>query len=318
MNAQTRAEEDEEDKREFLLSVFNPDEFQKVCHNIDYQTSIERNKKAVDYVGYWINQLKGDTPTMERIIETYMPGKFLAGFILSYAIELIEGKDSRYFEELYKRLAELQNIEGFNGGYSPSIAARLMGGYDPVSDTLYKRRRKSLLTRVYSRIKKLVKRPKILEIEIEEDPHLEFKIHTLRHQHPKGAAVRRITDQDFLKRLVDEVPDDCNFGFSSHYSCAVTGITDQKYLENIISTKKDFFLVANAIEILNNRGVLNQFANMPDEVCDQQRYKSRSPEQDMAFYNANYRVEAKKRLWRLDQLQLFVSALAKSLGNLNP
>src|SRR3989344_5421325 len=153
MTQKDKDAEHEKNKREFLEIVFTPAKLQKACDDIDHSGS---GRKAENYVGYWVNQFKGDTPTMDRIIETYMTGEVLGGFVLSRSIDVVEGKDSRFFEGLYDRLAAMEDPREFSRGYVPNIAQELDG------------------TQV---------------------PHAQFKMQTLRNWHAKVAAIGRVTDE---------------------------------------------------------------------------------------------------------------------------
>jgi len=168
----------EENKREFLETVFTPEQFQKDCDAIESGMNM---RKAEDYTRYWTEDLRGDTSTMERIIETYMGGEVLAGFILTKSIRVIEGKDSAYFEGLYGRLTNIDNPEGFRG-----------------------------------------------------------------HWHAREAAIGRVTNQDFLKRVVDAYPADLYSRCDSPEATAVSHITDKAYLRKVAETYKDSFIVEAA------------------------------------------------------------------------
>ena len=122
---------------------------------------------------------------------------------------------------------------------------------------------------------------------------------TLRNWHAKAAAIGRITDEAYLKRVVEEVPDDCNFAYESPQAIAVGRITDQSFLERVLETKKDTYIVQAAISGLTNKKLLRRYANMPDSECDQQRYEFGSAAQTEAFNKSQYKNAARQRLQEL-------------------
>ncbi len=214
----------------FLTSVANPDEFQKDCDNID---SGRNMRKAEEWVGHWIDDLKADTAKMEEIINAYKDGKHLGGYVLAKAIRVIEGKDSPYFEELHAHLSGLENPEGFSGGYVPNIARELDG------------------------------------IE-NKDPNAEFKLAALRNWHAKDAAISRVTDQEYLRKVAEQYRKKGDFGYDNDGAGAIVNITDQNYLAEVAQDdESDNFMRKAAVRKLTDAAILKKFADIPDREADQ-------------------------------------------------
>lgn len=220
----------EKNKGEFLTSVANPDKFQKDCDNID---GGGRMRKAEDWVGHWIDELKSDTETMQKIIDAYKDGKHLGGYVLAKAIRAIEGKDSPYFEELHAHLSGLENPEGFFGDYAPNIAHELDGIKD-------------------------------------KDPNAEFKLAALRNWHAKDAAISRVTDQEYLRKVAEQYRKKGDFGYNNDGAGAVANIDDQNYLAEIAQDdESDNFMRYAAVRKLTDTAVLKKFADIPNREADQ-------------------------------------------------
>jgi len=81
--------------------------------------------------------------------------------------------------------------------------------------------------------------------------NIELRTKSLEHWHGKASAMRRISDQDFLKQVVSKVPADFEFGYQSPQAIAVTNITDKVYLRKVAGTYKDPFIVEAAQKALD-------------------------------------------------------------------
>lgn len=229
-NSSEKDEKYRKNKGEFLTSVANPDEFQKDCDNIDHGRNMQ---KAEDWVGYWIDELKGDPQAIEKIIDDYKDGKRLAGYVLAKAIRAIEGKDSPYFEELHAHLSGLENPEGFSGGYVPNIAHELHDVKD-------------------------------------KDPNAEFKLAALRNWHAKYAAISRVTDQEYLRKVAEQYRKKGDFGYHNDGAGAIANIADQNYLAEVAQDEEsDNFMRYAAVRKLTDTAILKKFADIPDREADQ-------------------------------------------------
>ena len=253
-------------KGEFLTSVANPDEFQKDCDNIDSGRDIQ---KAEDWVGHWVDALKADTAKMEEIINAYKDGKHLGGYVLAKAIRVIEGKDSPYFEELHAHLSGLENPEGFSGGYVPNIAHELHDVKD-------------------------------------KDPNAEFKLAALRNWHAKDAAISRVTDQEYLRKVAEQYRKKGEFGYDNDGAGALANITDQNYLAEIAQDEEtDNFMRYAAVRRLTDTAILKKFADIPDREADQyfqeggKRLHDTADKWTKPFHLGQLRKAARERLAEL-------------------
>jgi len=132
--------------------------------------------------------------------------------------------------------------------------------------------------------------------------NIELRLKGLEHYHAKAAAMSRVADQDYLKHVVDSVPDDFDFGYQSPQAIAVAGIANGAHLEGIVNTKKDSFIVVSALGQISNTETLKRFADFSDTECDQYRHPLGSRTQTDAFHNFHYRRAARKRLTEIRQL----------------
>lgn len=258
-------EEYTKEKKDFLAVVFDPKMLQSVCDKIDSQV----NRKAEDYIGYWLDELKSDTSLMRRVIETYKDSNFLAGFILSKAIRLVEA-DEEYFQALYDELSSSKGFRSFDGGYVPYIANRLMDDRDPYAD---------------------------------------FKLAALKNWHARYAVLARISDQTFLRSVAERFIRKGDLGFDNDGATAVYRMNDQEFLADIAQDDDtDLFIRESAIRRLENRNLLNAFADLPDREADQLykevngKYLYDSLEkQHKPFTLGILRKEARRRLVELDE-----------------
>jgi len=146
----------------------------------------------------------------------------------------------------------------------------------------------------------IVGSPYARDLDQRKYPYAQFKKKMLENWHGKTAAMGRVTDEAYLKRVVEEVPDDCYFGFESAPAIAVGKITDQSFLERIVKTKTDLFIVEAAIGRMTNKKLLREYALRSDQECDQEKYKFGSTAQLEAYKQPEYRRAAKRRLEELE------------------
>ncbi|MBD3203775.1 hypothetical protein GF327_05745 [Candidatus Woesearchaeota archaeon] len=144
-----------------------------------------------------------------------------------------------------------------------------------------------------------------------DDPEQDIVQRVVNNYHAKEAAVKRITNESYLKKLVEHIPDDVDFGRTTPQAIAIRGIHDQAYLERIVETKRDARIKEEAILRLTDKEILRQYAGMSDKKCDQHRYRqgglwklfcSSQKRREFAleaFNNLIYRTAARKRLQEL-------------------
>jgi len=226
-----------------------------------------------------IEQNKNRPEFLDDVINRFLSGQKISKEHGEYpvfrAIDFLPDRPSEHFEGLYQRLANLRNEPAYT---------RVMRGFNDPND------------------------PEYTKYDPRQDPHAEFRVRTFSHSLAKDAAVGRITDQGFLKRLVDEVPADCDIGFNSFYASAVSNITDQEYLGRIVATKTDQYIVAKAIGNLTDIEVLQRYANMTDRECSPDvkvgnsyvyPHGALTQGQYSAFVKSHYRDTARERLQEL-------------------
>ena len=120
------------------------------------------------------------------------------------------------------------------------------------------------------------------------------------HWHERAAAMNKITDQKYLKDVVSAVPNDFEFGYESPQAIAVSKINDPSFLEEILKTKKDVYIIRSAIGSLTNTKLLESYANSTDDECDQHNPSLISREErGEAADKSEYRDAARERLQEL-------------------
>lgn len=106
------------------------------------------------------------------------------------------------------------------------------------------------------------------------------------------STLEKIDNQDFLKEVVDSVPLDTEFKFSSPESYAVTKITDQPFLHRVAHLYHDYWIRESAINHIDDPDWL---ALIKPEIT------TRIPNRDKDFYLRNISGVIDRRIATLKQ-----------------
>ena len=106
------------------------------------------------------------------------------------------------------------------------------------------------------------------------------------------STLEKIDNQDFLKEVVDSVPLETEFKFSSPESYAVTKITDQPFLHRVAHLYQDYWIKESAINHIDDPDWL---ALAKPEIT------TRIPKRDKDFYLGNITGVIDRRIATLKQ-----------------
>lgn len=129
-------------------------------------------------------------------------------------------------------------------------------------------------------------------------------------------CIRNINNQDFLKSIIENVKNNSMNFKKIDGSVAVENIEDQNYLEILVLDEENSpYIIIEAIKKLNNKMILEKFANISDKESNQyymengkrlytaSMFKTEEGEKNYnkVYYNWEYKKIAIKRLNELDK-----------------
>ena len=120
---------------------------------------------------------------------------------------------------------------------------------------------------------------------------------------PTGSGISLLDvsgmSEEDAERFVNSIPNDFQ-GYADHIgNYAVRRIHNQDFLKYVLGNKSDIFLRIAAVSGLEDHKLLKQYAETPDEECNQQRYIGNERAMNNAFHKSTLRHEAIKRLKEL-------------------
>lgn len=119
--------------------------------------------------------------------------------------------------------------------------------------------------------------------------------------HIRTAALLKINDLAYVKKLISEESEVDQGGASPAPDFLLMRGSElyqinPKFVDSLAESSNDSFVRRAAIATSQNKALLERYANLSKEDCDQYRYSFRSVEQQQAYLNGIFREAAAERL----------------------